>query len=101
MRKCIAYDEVIKALTLGEAEFKARYPAPAVRRPGQETRLLYERVLEERRNVVVGHRAKMTGGGGGKGSEEEEGRGAAPTTEEAKFLAACQRIDRKKTGLVR
>lgn len=92
-RRCIAYDEVVKALILGEKDFDARFPAPLVRRPGAETRLLYERVLQERRNVVVGHKTPQDKGEG-KGGAKAEG-------EEGKFLAACRLIDRKKTGLIR
>lgn len=92
-RRCIAYDEVVKALILGDKDFDARYPAPLVRRPGAETRLLYERVLQERRNVVVGHKTPQDKGEG-KGGAKAEG-------EEGKFLAACRMIDRKKTGLIR
>lgn len=92
-RKCIMYDELVTALTLAEKEFKARYPQPLIRRPGGTQQLLYERVLERRKNVVVGHHTP-------KEEAERAAKEAGGSVADA-FLAACHKVDRRKTGFVR
>jgi hypothetical protein len=90
--KCVPYDELKAALTLAEAQFKARYPAPATHKP--KGALLYEKLLEKKKNVVVG---KKTPGEEPEAAQAKPGEG---NMEDA-FMAACLKIDRRKTGFIR
>jgi len=88
-RKYIPYIELMKAFLLSEKEFRSKYPQPRVNK-GEE-KLLYERLLNKKKNVIVGS----------KTPKEKIDATAPPSTKEEAFLAGCKKIDYKNTGFIR